>query len=65
VVLIAIGVAGYYAYKYFVEAEEQPSCKAQLNRCIANCRRTTSEAPQTQACQEGCERDAEACEHKN
>ena len=62
--LIAIGVAGYYGYKYFIEAEQAPSCKAQLNRCIANCRKTTSEAPDTQACQARCQRDANACEEK-
>jgi uncharacterized membrane protein YebE (DUF533 family) len=64
VLLAAIGVIGYYAYKYYFEAEEAPSCRAQLNRCITACRKTTSEAPQAQACQESCQRDAEACERK-
>ena len=65
VLLIAIGVAGYYAYKYWIEAEEAPSCKAQLNRCLATCRKTASEAPQAQACQQTCQRDADACEKKD
>ena len=64
VLLIAIGTAGYYAYKYWIEAEEAPSCKAQLNRCLATCRKTTTEAPQAQACQESCQRDADACATK-
>ena len=64
VLLIAIGAIGYYAWKYYFEAEDAPSCQAQLNTCLKICRRTTSEAPQTQACQESCERDAAACERK-
>jgi hypothetical protein len=64
VLLIAIGVAGYYAYKYFIEAEDAPSCKAQLNRCIAACRKNSTEAPQIDACQRKCEQDADACQQK-
>jgi uncharacterized protein HemX len=62
VILIALGVAGYYAYQYImVEPEQAPSCKAQLNRCLASCRKTSTEAPQMQACQEDCKAKAEAC----
>jgi len=64
VLLVAIAAIGYYAYKYYFEAEEAPSCRAQLNRCIVACRKTTSEAPQAQSCQESCQRDADACERK-
>jgi uncharacterized membrane protein YebE (DUF533 family) len=64
VLLAAIGAIGYYAYKYYFEAEEAPSCRAQLNRCITACRKTTSEAPEAQACQESCQRDADACDRK-
>lgn len=64
VILVAIGVGGYYAYKYYIEAEEAPSCRAQINRCVANCRKTATEAPQMQACQESCQRDSDACERK-
>ena len=64
VLLATIGVAGYYGYKYFVEAEEAPSCKAQLNRCIANCRKTATEAPEVKACQENCQRESDACEKR-
>ncbi|TMH23890.1 MAG: hypothetical protein E6H63_17600 [Betaproteobacteria bacterium] len=63
---IVIG-AGYYAYKHkelWMAADEPPSCKAALNSCVANCRKTNTEAPDVQACQERCARDAEACEQK-
>jgi hypothetical protein len=66
VVLIAIAVIGYYLYQqYFgAEADAPPSCKAQLNSCIATCRRTTSEAADNQACQQRCNQQAEACQNK-
>ena len=66
VILAIAGAAGYYIYKSVFEPESvsAPSCKSQLNSCIANCRKTTTEAPATQACQEACQRDASACESK-
>jgi hypothetical protein len=63
VILVIAAVAGYYAYKNFLVAPEQPpSCRARLNSCIANCRKTTSEAGESQACQARCSSDAQACE---
>lgn len=66
VVLIALGVIGYYVYKQFLGSESKapPSCKAALNACIADCRRTTSEAADNQACQQRCNEQAEACQAK-
>jgi len=61
VLLAAIAAAGYYGYKYFTQAEQAPSCKMQLNRCIAGCRKTSTEAPQAQACQEDCQQKAASC----
>lgn len=61
VVIGALVAAGYYGYQYFVQAEEAPSCKAQLNRCLANCRKTSTEAPQMQACQEDCQAKRASC----
>lgn len=61
VILIALGIAGYYGYQYIMQAEEAPSCKAQLNACISKCRRTSTEAPQLQACQEDCRTKSESC----
>jgi hypothetical protein len=66
VVLAIAGAAGYYVYKNVFEPDSVSavSCKSQLNSCIAKCRKTTTEAPQTQACQEDCQRNAADCEAK-
>ena len=63
---ILIG-GGYYAYKHmdrWMPADEPPSCKAALNSCVANCRKTNTEAPEVQACQAKCQQDADRCEQK-
>ena len=63
VVLILFVAGGYYVYKYVVEPDTvaAASCKSQQNTCLVNCRKSTSEAPQAQACQEECNRRAAAC----
>lgn len=63
IVLIALAVVGYYVYQQYLgkESEAPPSCKAALNACIANCRKTTSEAADNQACQQRCNAQARAC----
>ncbi|HYL88210.1 MAG TPA: hypothetical protein VEU32_05530 [Burkholderiales bacterium] len=43
------------------ETIEAPNCKAQLNSCISNCRKTTTEAPEMQACQQACNGRAASC----
>ena len=64
-VIVAIaGVAGYYVYKAVMEPDEAPSCRAALNSCFAKCRRTSTDAPAAQACQDACQSDAAACERK-
>ena len=62
-IILALLVGGiYYAYTQFVATPaEPPSCKAKLNACSMNCRRTATEAPAMQACQEACQREAAAC----
>jgi hypothetical protein len=62
-IMLAIAVAvAYYAYKGIWETEEQqPSCAAALNACIKQCRRTATEAPEEQRCQEACQRESDAC----
>ena len=63
--LIALAVVlalGYYAYKAISGEDEGPSCKSAFTACMQKCRRTTTEAPAAQACQEGCQRDQAACE---
>ena len=62
-IILALLIGGiYYAYTQFVAApKEPPSCKAKLNACSVNCRRTATEAPAMQACQESCQREAASC----
>ncbi|HYS50702.1 MAG TPA: hypothetical protein VEM33_02370 [Burkholderiales bacterium] len=63
VVVLAIAVAaGYYAYKSLSGSGDAPTCRSASTACIQKCRRTTTEAPAAQACQEGCQRDLTACE---
>ena len=60
VIALLIG-GGYYAYTEFVTPSAPPSCKAVLNSCLAKCRKSSTEAPAMQACQDACQRDAAAC----
>jgi hypothetical protein len=53
------GVAGYFVYRGVTE--EGPSCASAHSACIKKCRRASSEAPALQACQEACQRQADAC----
>jgi hypothetical protein len=62
-VVIAIAVAvGYYAYRGISGPDGAPTCRGAFDTCMKICRRTTTEAPAAQACQEACQRDSEACE---
>jgi len=64
-VILAIAVAaGYYAYKGISGADDAPGCKSAFSYCMKSCRRTTTEAPAAQACQEACQRDQAACERQ-
>jgi hypothetical protein len=60
VLVIAVAI-GYYAYKALTGAGEAPSCKEEFNHCMQTCRRTTTEAPAAQACQDACRRHLDAC----
>jgi len=63
--ILAIAVAaGYYTYKGILGADEAPSCESALSYCMKSCRRTTTEAPAAQACQQACQRDQAACERR-
>ena len=65
VVLAILIAGGYYLYKNVLMAPaEAPSCKAALSDCIANCRKTNTEAQDVQTCQQRCSRTAEECEQK-
>ena len=64
-VVIAIAVvAGYYVYKGATGGGEAPTCESTFTACMQICRRTSTEAPAAQACQEACKRDAEACKRQ-
>jgi len=62
VVLTLAVAASYYAYKSLSGGDDAPSCRSAFTSCMQKCRRTTTEAPAAQACQEGCQRDQAACE---
>jgi len=64
IVLVVALAVGYYAFKALTGAGERPSCRESFNECMKICRRTTTEAPAAQGCQEACQRDQAACERK-
>jgi hypothetical protein len=65
-IVIAAAVAAlYYVYEGTFFEPEDPSCDQLLTRCLAKCRRTSTEASQSKACQEGCARENSACEPKS
>ena len=62
VVVVALAVLGYFAYKYFVSLEQPKlDCKAQFNRCQVECRKTASENTQMQSCLQECQQKAATC----
>ena len=64
-IVLAIAVAvGYYAYKGMSGGDDAPSCQRSHTACLQKCRRTATEAPAAQACQQDCRREADACEQK-
>ena len=65
IVLAVVVALGYYAYKAISGEDEAPSCKSAFTACMQKCRRTTTEAPAAQACQEACQRDTDACERQS
>jgi len=64
-IVLAVAVAaGYYAYRGVTGTGDAPGCKEAFSACMKTCRRTTTEAPAAQSCQQACQRDAEACERQ-
>lgn len=63
IVIALLGVGIYYGYTEFVSTAPKtpPSCKMQLNACSSSCRKTATEAPAMQECQEACQRKAASC----
>jgi len=62
IVLAVVVALGYYAYKAISGEDGAPGCKSAFTACMQKCRRTTTEAPAAQACQEACQGDQVACE---
>jgi len=60
VLALAVG-AGYYLYQQMVVGDARPSCNAQRNACLQDCRRNATDNAAMQECQRGCQRDADAC----
>jgi len=63
VVLVIAGFGGWWVYKNVFEADtvSAPTCESQQTACIAGCRKTTTEAAQAQACQDGCRSNFASC----
>ena len=61
VILVVIGVLGYYAWKALTEDDKPPTCAAEQSSCQARCRKTATEAPAMQACQDECRSRFAAC----
>jgi hypothetical protein len=57
-------VLGYYGWKALMEDNTPPTCNAANSACLAKCRKTVTEAPAMQACQQDCRRDLDACNSK-
>jgi hypothetical protein len=64
IVLVAAAAIGYYAYQALTGGGEPESCNAAFNHCMKTCRRTATEAPAAQACQDACKRDLASCQGK-
>ena len=65
--LIIVAIAAvvlYYAYKGVTGEDVPPSCRGAFTECQKNCRRTRTEAPALQSCQDFCQREANECERR-
>jgi hypothetical protein len=64
VVLAIAAAAAYYVWKGVSGEDAAPTCAAVNTACLAKCRKSATEAPAMQACQEECRRDLAACSSK-
>ena len=62
IILAFAAVILYYAYKGVMGEDEEPTCRGIYTSCLQTCRRTRTESADLQRCQEGCQRDFDACE---
>jgi Tfp pilus assembly protein FimT len=65
VIVALAGLALYYAYLGITGEDAAPNCRSISTECLKNCRRTRTEAPDLQRCQEACRSDAEECERRS
>ena len=61
IVVAILAGAGYYLYQTIMETDTGPGCKDALTSCMKHCRRSTTDSISAQACQDTCQRDADAC----
>lgn len=61
VIAIAAGAA-YYVYLGVTGEDAVANCKSDLDHCMKKCRRGSSDADASQACQKSCRREAYLCE---
>jgi hypothetical protein len=65
IIVALVAVVLYYAYKGVKGGDEETTCQGIHTSCLQTCRRTRTEAAELQRCQEGCQRDVDACERKS
>ena len=61
IVLALVAAVAYYGWKAINSDDAPPTCSAANSACLAKCRKTATEAPAMQACQQDCQRVLEAC----
>jgi hypothetical protein len=63
IVIALAGAGGWWVYKNVFETDtvSAPTCETQQANCMTNCRKTSTEAAQIQACQDGCRRNFASC----
>jgi hypothetical protein len=61
--LVIAGLGGWWVYKNVFEADtvSAPTCESQQASCMTNCRKSSTESAQIQACQDGCRRNFASC----
>ena len=64
VIIVIAVVALYYVYKGITGEDDVPTCRSAFTSCQQNCRRTRTEAPALQSCQDFCQREADECERR-
>jgi hypothetical protein len=64
VIVALLALVLYYSYMGVTGTDDEPTCRGAYTDCLNNCRRTRTEAPALQSCQEFCRREADECERR-